>query len=173
MPRDTDLLYILAILLSACGSSQPVRIATQIPTDENTLISDTAVSESTFEYETLETIPTITPLPVPCLTPIPNELNNFINRSITYKDNGKILFLHVTTRFWIFLDDRLFPLRDLFNSIPDGLLGYISNGSVRGPQCYPIMFEAVRQGNGLLQIKDFQLSIIVDNNIPESPLPLH
>jgi len=61
----------------------------------------------------------------------------------------------------------------LLNAIPDGLIGYISNGSIRGPQCYPIMFEAVKEGKGTLQIKDFQLSIIIDNNLPMSPLPLH
>jgi hypothetical protein len=145
----------------------------KVPTNENTLIPDTAEWDSTFEYETLETISIITSLPEPCSAPTPNELNDFINRSITYNDNGKTLFLHVTTRFWKYLDDRLYPLQDIFNSIPDGLLGYISNGSIKGPQCYPIMFEAVHEGKGLLQIKDFQLSIIVDNNIPESPIPLH
>jgi hypothetical protein len=35
------------------------------------------------------------------------------------------------------------------------------------------MFEAVREGRGLLQINDFQLLIIIDNNMPESPLPIN
>jgi hypothetical protein len=34
------------------------------------------------------------------------------------------------------------------------------------------MFEAVEEGKGLLKIGDFQLSIIIDNNLPISPLPL-
>lgn len=174
MKRAVFLFSILAISLSACGSSQPAPTATQVPTNtHNTLISETAVSESTLEVETLEAIPSFTPLPGPCSTPAPNELNDFIKRSITIEDNGKTFVTHVTQRFWIYLDDRIYPLRDLLNSIPEGLIGYISNGSIRGPQCYPIMFEAVREGKGLLQIKDFQLSIIVDNNMPMSPLPLH
>ncbi|HEX7542269.1 MAG TPA: hypothetical protein VF352_09075 [Anaerolineales bacterium] len=174
MKRAIFLFSTLAISLSACGSSQPAPTATQVPTNtQNTEISETAVSESTLEYETIEAIPSFTPLPGPCSTPAPNELNDFINSSITIEDNGKTFITHLTSRFWIYLDDRIYPLRDLLNSIPEGLIGYISNGSIRGPQCYPIMFEAVREGKGLLQIKDFQLSIIVDNNMPESPLPLH
>jgi hypothetical protein len=35
------------------------------------------------------------------------------------------------------------------------------------------MFEAVREGRGLVQIKDFQLMIIVDDSLPESSLPLN
>jgi hypothetical protein len=164
----------LAFSLSACGSSQSASTAIQGPTNtHNTVISETAVPESTLEYETLEAISSFTPLPGPCSTPAPNELIDFINRSITIEDNGKTFVTHVTSRFWIYLDDRIYPLRDLLNSIPEGLIGYISNGSIRGPQCYPIMFEAAREGKGLLQIKDFQLSIIVDNNMPESSLPLH
>jgi hypothetical protein len=174
MKRAVFLFSTLAISLSACGSSQPAPNATQVPTNTlNTEISDTAVSVATLEYGTLEAIPSFTPLPSPCSTPTPKELNDFINRSITIEDNGKTFITHVTSRFWIYLDDRIFPLRDLLNSIPEGLIGYISNGSIRGPQCYPLMFEAVREGKGLLQIKDFQLSIIVDNKIPESSLPLH
>jgi hypothetical protein len=165
---------MLAILLSACGSSQPAPNATQVPTNTHiTLIPEAPVLESTLEMETFEAIPSFTPLASPCSTPAPNELNDFIKLSITIEDNGKTFITHLTSRFWIYLDDRIYPLRDLLNSIPEGLIGYISNGSIRGPQCYPIMFEAVREGKGLLQIKDFQLSIIVDNNMPESPLPLH
>ncbi len=166
--KDAVFLFsILSISLSACGSSQPAPNATQAPTNtHNTLISETTVSESTFDYETLVAIQSFTPLQEPCSTPAPDELNDFIKRSITLDDNGKTFITHVTSRFWIYLDDRIYPLRDLLNSIPEGLIGYISNGSIRGPQCYPIMFEAVREGKGLLQIKDFQLSIIIDNNMP-------
>jgi len=168
------LFLILILSLSACNSPQPALIASQTPKKTyEALISETAVSGSTLEYETLDAIPTFTPLSEPCSTPAPNEFNDFIKRSITIEDNGKTLITHITSRFWIYLDDRIYPLRDLLNSIPEGLIGYISNGSLRGPQCYPIMFEAVREGKGLLQIKDFQLSIIVDNNMPESSLPLH
>jgi hypothetical protein len=67
---------------------------------------------------------------------------------------------------------KLTPLHDLIDSLPVGFIGYISNGSIKRPQCYPIMFEAAREGKGLLQIKDFQVFIIVDNNLLQSHLPL-
>jgi len=169
------LLYsILVIMLSACGSLQTSPAATQWSTNShNTVISDAVVPESTLEFETFAAIPSFTPLTSPCSTPAPNELNEFINKSITIEDNGKTYVSHVTSRFWIYLDDRIYPLQDLLNSIPEGLIGYISNGSIRGPQCYPIMFEAIREGKGIIIIKDFQLSIIIDNNLQMSPLPLH
>lgn len=170
----------ILIFITACGTvpqtstSQPAPTVAQVSTNTHiTLIPETPVLESTLEMKTLEAIPSFTPLASPCSTPAPNELNDFIKLSITIEDNGKTFVTHVTSRFWIYLDDRIYPLRGLLNSIPEGLLSYVSNGSIRGPQCYPIMFEAGREGKGLLQIKDFQLLIIVDNNAPMSPLPLH
>jgi hypothetical protein len=172
--RAIYLFSILAILLSACGSFPTTSASIQVPTKTFTpLVSEATIPEATLEMETLEAIPTFTPLAGPCPPPAPNEIDAFINNSITIQDNGKTFVTHVTSRFWIYLDDTIYPLRDLLKTIPDGLIGYISNGSVRGPQCYPIMFEAVREGKGLLKIKDFQLSIIVDNNMPMSTLPLH
>jgi hypothetical protein len=115
---------------------------------------------------------TSTPLPGPCATPSPGELKDFIHNSISVEDSGKTIVTHVTSRFWIYLDDRTYPLRDLLNSVPDGLIGYVSNGSIRGPQCYPVMFEVVNEGKGPVKLKVFQLSIIIDNALPMSPLPL-
>lgn len=173
--KCAGILYsILVIASSACGSSQPAPTPTQAPSNtQNTLVSETVVMKSTPELETIGAIPSFTPLTGPCSTPAPTELNDFNKESITIEDNGKTFVSHVASRFWIYLDDRIYPLRDLLNSIPEGLIGYISNGSIRGPQCYPIMFEAVHEGKGLIRIKDFQLSIIIDNNLPMSPLPLH
>ena len=150
-------LSILTIILSACNSGQAMTGNPPISTLDRTL----------------EAIPSFTPLSGPCATLVPGELNDFMFNTITVDDNGKTFVTHITSRFWIYLDDRVYPLRELLNSIPEGLIGYISNGSIRGPQCYPIMFEAVHEGKGLLQIKDFQLSIIVNNNLPASTLPLH
>jgi hypothetical protein len=130
------------------------------------------VSAATEYVQTLQAIPTFTSLPYPCATPAPDELNDFIKQSITIADNGKTFTTHVTSRFWIYLDDRIYPLPDLFNAVPQGLIGYISNGSVQGPNCYPVMFEAIKEGKGLLQVKDFQLHIVVDDSAPESTLPL-
>jgi hypothetical protein len=168
------LISTFTILLTACGFKQSSSDIGQNSTnDSSPAISETLMSESTKESETITAIPSFTPFLGSCSTPVPNELNDFINRSITSDDNGKTFIAHVTSRFWIYLDDRIYPLRDLLKSIPQGLIGYISNGSIRGPQCYPIMFEAVHEGKGQILLQDFQLSIIVDDNLPESPLPLH
>jgi hypothetical protein len=174
MKLTVFLFPILAITLSACDFSQPILPAIQEPTITFTPpISATLASEQTQEMETIQAIPTFTPLSGPCVTPEPSILNDFINHSITIEDNGKTFITHVTSRFWIYLDDRIYPLRDLLNAIPDGLLGYISNGMIMGPQCYPVYLEAVHPGQGILRIKDFQLSIIIDNNLPMSKLPMH
>jgi hypothetical protein len=168
------LFSLLVIVLSACGSPQPAATAIQEPTNMPTLaISSTLVSEQTQEMETLQAIPTFTLLSGPCATPDTNQFSDFLFNSITSEDSGKTFTTHVTSRFWIYLDDRIYPLRDLLAAIPDGLIGYISNGSMFGPQCYPTMFEAVHEGKGILKIKDFQLSVIIDNNLPMSVLPLH
>jgi hypothetical protein len=164
---------LLVVFFSGCVFSQRVPVAKQKPTTPfNPQITDTAIPASTLETETIQAISS-TSLPSPCATPSPDELKDFINNSITIEDSGKTFVTHVTSRFWIYLDDSIYPLRDLLNSAPDGLIGYISNGSIRGPQCYPVMFEAVKEGKGLVEIKDFQLSIIIDNNLPMSRLPLH
>jgi hypothetical protein len=167
-------LSLLAVSLSACGLSQPMVIKTQeSKIYQNPRLSEATVPDSQNYQATLDVIPTLTPLPGPCSTPEPDQLNDFINRSITIIDNGKSMIVHVTTRFWIYLDDKIYPLHELLKSIPNGLIGYVSNGSIRGPQCYPIMFEAVHEGRGLIQINNFQLFIIVDNNLPESSFPLN
>jgi hypothetical protein len=168
------ILSTFAISLSACGPSQPKPISGQVQSNtQNTHNTQTPVPVSQFDYATFDAITSLTPLPGPCSTPEPDQLNDLINRSITIKDNGKSFIVQVTSRFWFYLDDRIYPLRDLLISMPDGLIGYVSNGSFRGAQCYPVMFEAVREGRGLLQINDFQLLIIIDNNMPESPLPIN
>jgi hypothetical protein len=150
------------ILLSGCGTPQFAA-----PT-----VTQTPISASPEEMQTLQAIPTFTSLAYPCATPGPDALNDFIKRSITIADNGKTFTTHVTSRFWIYLDDRIYPLPDLFNAIPQGLIGYVSNGSVQGPNCYPVMFEALKEGKGLLHFNDFRLQIVVDDSEPESALPL-
>ncbi len=158
----------MVLLLSSCAKTQgAAQMTAAIP---SSTIATT--SPATKEMETLNAVPTMTSLPQPCATPAPDELNDFIKRSITIEDNGKTFTTHVTSRFWIYLDDRIYPLPDLFNAIPQGLIGYVSNGSIQGPNCYPVMFEAIKEGKGLLQVKDFQLQIVVDDNAPESTLPL-
>ena len=168
--RSKILIFMgLIVPLSACGLFQPM--ATSIFESPN--IPETLTKESLPVQNTADVIPTFTPLPGPCSTPVPDQLQDFINRSITTKDNDKTFIVHVTSRFWFYLDDSKYPLRDLLKSIPEGLIGFVSNGSIRGPQCYPIMFEAVEEGRAFIQLKDFRLSIIIDNNLPESALPIN
>ncbi len=104
--------------------------------------------------------------------PPPEELNLFTSRSVTAEDSGKTLVLHQTDRFSVYLDDQRYPLNELQAS-PAGILGIISNGSLRGPNCYPVMFEAVTEGSAVLRDRDFQLRIVIDNRAPVSTLPLH
>jgi hypothetical protein len=165
MKRIAFLSILLISFLSGCGNVQPTITLTPGP-------NQVPVARATEEMQTLEAVPTFTSLPYPCATPAAAELNDFIQRSITIADNGKTFTTHVTSRFWIYLDDRIYPIPDLFNAIPNGFMGYVSNGSVRGPQCYPVMFEATKEGKGLLQLKDFQLQIVVDDSAPESTFPL-
>ncbi len=96
----------------------------------------------------------------------------FSTHSITGADNGKTLVVHQTDRFSVFLDDHEYPLDELRASAA-GMLGIISNGSLRGPNCYPVMFEAVGEGEASLNDRDFKLEVRVDDNAPRSPIPLH
>jgi hypothetical protein len=174
MKPGAFLIIIVVIAIPACGSSQTIantmHLSTKIPT---IFIFNTAMPVMTQLFNSSEAILSFTPLTEPCSTPSRSEMGDFINRSITFADSGETFVSHMTTRFCIFLDDRIYLLRDLLNSIPIGLIGYISNGSIRGLQCYPIMFEAIQEGTGVIRLKDFQLSITINNNLPESMLPLN
>lgn len=106
-----------------------------------------------------------------CPTPAADQLALLVARSITAKDSGKTLSLHETDRFSVYLEDSRYPLGELQAS-PGGLLGTISNGSIRGPNCYPIMYEATGQGQLVLEDRDFRLEIVIDDASPRSSLPL-
>jgi hypothetical protein len=82
---------------------------------------------------------------------------------LTEEDSGKTFTYTITSRFMLFLDDKKYPLENL-TCTPDGLIGYVSNGSLNGPDNYPIMFEAVQTGECLLQNGDFQVHIAVSGN---------
>lgn len=96
---------------------------------------------------------------------------DFSTHGITSADNDKTLVVHQTDRFSVFLDDREYPLGELQTG-PAGMLGTVSNGSLRGPNCYPIMFEALGEGEASLHDRDFKLKVLVENNAPRSPIPL-
>lgn len=93
-------------------------------------------------------------------------------RSITYQDNGKSLVIRQTDRFSVYFGDATYPLSELTAS-PEGMRGYVSNGSIKGPRCYPIMFEATTEGRILLKNRGFHLEIVIDNKAPVSTYPLH
>lgn len=76
------------------------------------------------------------------------------------EDNGKTFTYKITSRFTISLDDKKHPLKNL-TCTPEGIIGSVSNGSVNGPDNYPIMFEAVQAGECLLHNGDFQVHIII------------
>ncbi len=79
---------------------------------------------------------------------------------IKLSDNGRTFSYHLTDRFSVFLDDAKYPIKDL-TCTPEGIIDYVSNGSLRGPGYYPIMFEAVMEGKCQLKDNDFQVEIIV------------
>ena len=81
---------------------------------------------------------------------------------IKLSDNEKTFTYHVTDRFSIFLDDTKYPIKNL-TCIPGGVIGYVSNGSFRGPNNYPIMFEAVAEGQCVLKDGIFSATIVVAN----------
>ena len=79
---------------------------------------------------------------------------------IKLSDNGKTFSYHLTDRFSVFLDDSNYPVKDLI-CLPEGIIGYVSNGSLGGPGRYPIMFEAVAEGQCRLADHDFKVEIQV------------
>lgn len=86
------------------------------------------------------------------------EMQN--DAQIKLSDNGKTFSYHLTDRFSVFLDDIKYPVKDL-SCTPDGMIGYVSNGSLGGPGRYPIMFEAVAEGKCRLEDHDFHAEIMI------------
>ncbi len=80
------------------------------------------------------------------------------NAQIKLSDEGRTFIYHLTDRFSVFLDDTKYPVKDL-TCAPDEIIDTISNGSLRGPDHYPVMFEAIAEGNCLLKDRDFHVKI--------------
>lgn len=116
-------------------------------------------------------ISTGTAAPAACPTPPAELLTALTAGSITEEDSGRTLVVHQTDRFSIYLNDHGYPLSKL-QADPADRLGVISNGAIRGPNCYPIMFEAVSEGRAVLRDGNFELNVVVDNNAPTSQIPL-
>jgi hypothetical protein len=90
---------------------------------------------------------------------ITTEMKN--NAQIKPSDNGKTFTYHLTDRFTVFLDDTKYPVKDLACT-PDGIIGYVSNGSLGGLNNYPVMFEAVAEGTCRLEDHDFHVDIHIE-----------
>ena len=89
---------------------------------------------------------------------VTTEMQN--DAQIKLSDNGKTFSYHLTDRFSVFLDDTRYPVKDLICK-PEGKIGYISNGSLGGPGHYPIMFEAISEGQCRLEDHDFHVDILI------------
>lgn len=107
-----------------------------------------------------------------CPTPPPDEPAQFEADSVAAEDSGEALVIHQPDRFSVHLDEGVFPVSDL-RVFAAGILGGISNGSVRGPSCHPILFEGVTEGKARLSDRSIRLQVVVDNRAPASTLPLH
>ena len=79
---------------------------------------------------------------------------------ITLEDNGRTFTYTVGTRFSVFLDDQAYPVQAL-QCGPESVIGYVSNGSLRGPDLYPIMYETTKAGSCTLSDGDFSVEIKV------------
>lgn len=80
--------------------------------------------------------------------------------AIALSDSGRTFTYHVTDRFSVLLDRTHYPVTTL-TSTPTGIVGLITNGSINGPEDYPVMFEAVQPGECLLEARDFRVRIVV------------
>jgi hypothetical protein len=80
--------------------------------------------------------------------------------TIMLEDNGRTYTYYLSNRFFVFLDDEKYPVDSLVCD-PKGIIGYISSGSFRGPDLYPIYFEAVDIGSCTLKDHDFVVKIVV------------
>jgi hypothetical protein len=90
--------------------------------------------------------------------------------AIMLEDNGRTYTYYLTNRFFVFLDDEKYPVDSLFCD-PEGILLYVSNGSFRGPDLYPIYFEAADIGSCTLKDHDFAVKIVVVDLPAPTPAP--
>lgn len=89
---------------------------------------------------------------------------------ITLEDNGQTVTVTLGLRFFVFLDDESYPVRSL-TCEPDWKMGYISNGSFRGPDLYPVYYEATELGSCVLKSRDFVVTVTVVEPAPGAPVP--
>jgi hypothetical protein len=87
--------------------------------------------------------------------------------AIMLDDNGKTFTYYLTERFFVFLDDEKYPRSELVCE-PQPVMGYVSNGDFRGPDLYPIYYEASKIGSCTLKDRDFAVKIVV-KDLPTVP----
>jgi hypothetical protein len=113
----------------------------------------------------------------PYVDKVATEVQGFKeNADISLESNGQTYTFTWSSRFFVFLDDDKYPVQQL-KCEPESVIGYISNGSFRGPDRYPIYFEATRVGECVLKNRDFNVKIIVVQRTPSltrrTPLPTY
>jgi hypothetical protein len=87
--------------------------------------------------------------------------------AIMLEDNGNTFTYSLSERFFVFLDDEKYPRSELVCE-PKPVIGYISNGDFRGPDLYPIYYEASEIGSCTLKDRDFAIKIVV-KDLPTVP----
>ena len=151
--RHIILFAISLFLISGCQNPVP---PTQVSPLTSPIVSPSVIGTSTFQSNV--PLPASLPTQYPAIATETERIEE--QAPINLSGDGKTFTFRLTTRFIVFLDDKEYPVKDI-KCTPEGIIGYVSNGSVRGPDNYPIMFEAVGIGTCTLRNRGFQAHIIV------------
>ena len=87
---------------------------------------------------------------------------------ITLVNDQQTVTVTLNSRFFVFLDDEKYPVSEL-DCKSEWLMGTISNGSLRGPDRYPIYFEPTRTGACWLSNREFGMNLIIVEPTTSSP----
>ncbi len=153
------------------------QLYTLTATPKNAYLSPENYSSSTNPVSTIDEMRIMTFSPEQIATQVQpfkdrtaTEIQGYKERAdITLENNGQTFTYTVQSRFFVFLDDDKYPLSQL-KCEPEWVIAYISNGSFRGPDRYPIYFEARRPGKCVLQNGDFSVTIVVAQRPPVLPI---
>jgi hypothetical protein len=171
---------VLFIVLSAC---ERATTKTLPASSQPQIVVDTLVASPEPEPAPVITAnrKVSTPLSAGISTLSPEEIatdDQYLKERslITIESNGQTVTIGLNSRFFVFLDNEKYPIKSL-TCEPECLFMYISNGSLRGPDSYPIYYEPVRLGECTLQSGDFSVTIIVQEPTPDprtvTPLPTY
>lgn len=132
-------------------------MAAMILTSGCTGASSTNPGAAPVESAGLSSAPSVTPSQEPTVT----TQGTTDAAGIALSDRGRTFTYRLTDRFTVSLDRTRYPVKNL-TLTPTGIVGLISNGSINGPDDYPVMFEAVQPGECLLENDDFRVRIVVE-----------